>query len=337
MRVSPAAEARLPHETRFVAATPDRARLALAARDGRYTIVDAALRPVAQGRLPVPAGAIALHPGGELLAVASRSALALVDRSGACVRTWEHRGWEEWEGGAVAFVDGGARLLGVVADEDGAAAVVARVDTGEVLEERPLAVPEPAGFVLVASPAPGTWALWAGAGQDGQWTYRLRLERDELRIDELTALSGKDHGPPAFSASGEELAVDAEDGIERYDAGTLRLLARVEPSTDALAAERPVFVGPRRVLVTDRRSSTLHVLAVEEGWREEDVIVVGHEPRPFAELHPALAQRGDDPDLCSDLWLLEGLPGGAALLVFGDPGQPQTLALLEGPPLFEVR
>lgn len=331
MRVMPSAERRISHEARFLTCTPERSRFAAAAQDGRFTIMDERLQVLQQGKLPLAAGSIALHPGTELLAVASRSATAVVRTSGAVLWKREHRTWEDWEGGDVAFLGDGARLLAIRATDRGASAVLLRADTGEVLSERPIEVPEASGFHLVRPSLGDTFALWAGAGQDGQWTYWLRVSGTGITLAEERALNGREHSPVELLESGTELLVAVEYGVERYTYPGMRLLGRMEPPEDlGLDPWSTCFLGAGRALIEDKASARLYAVTLDGEWSADEVVVAGHEPRRMT-LPQAPAE------LCGDLWYLRTLPRSAALCVHGRATEPQELVLLSGPPLFEAR
>lgn len=332
MRVSAARSCLLPHEARYVACTPDRARLVATAQDGRFTVLDGALRVTHRGTLPVPAGSVAVHPRADLLAVASTEAMVVTDLAGTILDRRPHRPWEPYEGGAVEFVGDGAQVLAVLPGDGSAHATLLRPGSAGAVAEVDLEVPEPSGFHFVRSPAEGRWALWAGAGQDGQWTYWVNVERGRLSVEGVAALDGKDHGPVALHPSGRELLVSADDGLERYALPEMRLLGRVEPPDDGEFAfgECSCYLGSGRALVTDASSSRLHVVDLASGGLVDEVVVDGHEPRSAEEVYGLSGESG----LCTDLWFLLGLPRAAALAVFGHATGPQTLVLLEGPPVF---
>ncbi len=333
IRVVPSHTRMLSHEARFLACAADRSRLVLASGDGRFAVADAALRIVHEGKLPVPAGALAIHPTADLLAIASRAEVVVASFSGTVAIRRRHRPWRDFEGGDVAFLRDGARLLAVCSSDDAATLMLLDTGSGSVIAERALDVPEPAGFHLIRHPAENRWALWAGAGQDGQWTYWIGLERDELLVEEVSALTGKEHGPVEFLRSSDEFVVAADGGLERRAVRDGRLLRRLDPPGEGFSvAETTCDLGSRRALVTDPESSRLFVVELDAMSLGDEVVIQGHEPRPLAELHPGAT--GEDRSLCTDLWYLRGLPRAAAVTVHGAANRPQTIALLEGPPLF---
>ena len=331
MRVAPSRSCRLRHEGRHLAFTADRSRLLLAAGDGNFTVLDGALRILHEGRLPAGAGAVALHPTASQLALASTHELLLATFDGKVLRRWPHRGWKDYEGGSVAFVGDGARLLAVLPTRD--APLVRLLDTagGDVVAEQPFEVPEPSGFTLVPHPGGDAWALWAGAGQDGQWTFWVRLEGETISISDVQALEGSEHGPVTFDTEGREFLVEVDGGLERRAFPDGRLLGRLEPpDEDELCfSESHCYLGGARALARDAMSSRLHLVDLDPMTLGEELIVDGHEAHPVA--------GSGEHELCTDLWYLRPLPRGAVLGVHGQPGGPQTLTLLEGPPLFEPR
>jgi len=327
MRVTPRHACRLPHEGRFLASTPDRSRLILAAGDGRFTALDGSLRVLHQGKLPVAAGRMAFHPRGDLVAIASASELVVASLSGRVLHRRAHRPWEDWEGGDVAFLGhDGSTLLAVIPVREAAHVALLRWESGEIVAEQAVTVPEPAGFHLVPHPAGGGWALWAGAGQDGQFTCWLRVEGGGISIEEASLLAGKEHGPVAFDPGGGEFVLEADGCLERYAHPETRFLGRIAPPEDEDFAfsETCCHLGGGRALVTNLVSSRLYLADLEGMTLGEEVVVEGHEPRPGG---------GGQPPR-TDLWYLRGLPGAAVLGVHGTANGPQTVTLLAGTPLF---
>jgi hypothetical protein len=325
MRVAPSRTCRLPHEARFLGCAPDRSRFVLAAKDRRYTVLDGLLRAVHGGTLPVEAGAVAIHPSGDLLAIASRTELILADLTGTIVLRRTHRAWKDWEGGDVVFLGDGSRVLAVLPADGAARLVLLQGGSGKVIAEAEVSVPEEAGFFLLRTPLEETWGLWAGAGQDGQWSHWVRIERDRLTIQGIEALTGKEHGPVQVDGPGREFLVEADGGLERRRFPDGKLLARLEPPEgEDFAFSEPCHLASGRALVMNAATSQLHVVALAPMTLGEEVAIEGHEPRHVHEAHGL------------DLWYLRPLPRAAALCVFGAPGGPQIVELLEGAPLFEA-
>lgn len=314
MQVTPRHVCRLAHEARHVAASPDGHRLVLASGDGRYSVLDGALRTLHEGSLPVAAGRIALHPRDGLLAVASQRELVLTDLEGRVRWRRVHRPWADYEGGSAAFVGDGAQVVAILPGPEGVKAVLMDVAGGALVTETAIEVPEPAGFFLVPHPSKGLWALWAGAGQDGQWTYWLRLNGDGIAIEEVEPLSGRDHGPMVFNASGAEALLEVEGGLERYALPEGRLLGRFDAPVDeefALSSSQ-LMLDHGRALVANEATARFHILDLESMTLREEVLLEVEGP----------------------LWYMLPVPRAAVLSIHGDPGRPQTLALLAGAPLF---
>jgi hypothetical protein len=314
MQVTPRHVCRLSHEARHVATSPDGHRLVLASGDGRYSVLDGALRILREGSLPGAAGRIALHPRDGLLAVASERELVLTDLEGRVRWRRVHRPWADYEGGAAAFVGDGAHLVAIVPGLEGVKAVLLDAASGDVVTEKAFEVPEPAGFFLVPHPSQALWALWAGAGQDGQWTYRLRLNGDGLAIEEVEPLSGRDHGPMVFNESGAEALLEVEGGLERYALPECRILGRFEAPVDEEFAfsSSPLMLDHGRALVANEATARFHIFELESMTLGEEVLLEVEGP----------------------LWYMLPVPHAAVLSIHGDPGKPQTLALLAGAPLF---
>lgn len=305
---------RLAHEARHVATSPDGHRLVLASGDGRYSVLDGALQILHEGDLPVAAGQIALHPRDGLLAVASERECVLADLEGRVRWRRGHRPWANYEGGAAAFVGDGAHVVAILPGREGVKAALLDVASGDIVTERAFEVPQPAGFFLLPHPSQGLWALWAGAGQDGQWTYWLRLNGDEIAIEEVEPISGRDHGPMVFDASGAEALIEVEGGLERYALPESRLLGRFEAPVDeefALSSS-PLMLDRGRALVANEATARFYILELEPMTLGEEVLLEVEGP----------------------LWYMLPVPHAAVLSVHGDPVKPQTLALLAGAPLF---
>jgi len=314
MRVTPRRTSRLTHEARYVDCAPDRSRILAAGKSGAFTILNSDLGICHRGKLPVVAGQVALHPGADWLAIASTSEIVLSTFDGEIIHRRRHRPWENWEGGDVAFVRDGSQLLAICPKGAAAKAILLRTDSGELLAEQAIDVPEASGFFLIPTPIADRWGIWAGAGQDGQWTFWLGLEGDRITVDEVTALHGVDHGPVELHASVKELLVSADDALLRYRYPDMELLGRIEPPDDEefQFTERCAYLGQDRALACDNGSARLYVVDLVSRTVADEVRIGGHRPP----------------------WYFTSLPGAAVLSVHGSPLGRQTLALLEGPPLW---
>ncbi len=283
-----------------------------ASGDGRYTVLDGEFRILHEGHLQVGAGRLALHPSDDVLAVASERELVLTDLAGRVRWRRGHRAWEDYEGGAVTFVGDGARVLAIVPEPEVVKAVLLEASSGAVVVEEAFEVPEPAGFFLAPHPSPGLWSLWAGAGQDGQWTYWLRLDGNRIVIEEVEPLSGRDHGPMSFNASGSEALAEVDYGLERYALPGFRLMGRFEaPADEEFAPSSPLMLGQGRALVANDATGRLHILALESMALAEEVQL----------------------DVEGPLWFMVPAPKGGVLSIHGAPGKPQTIAWSAGAPL----
>lgn len=328
MNVTPRRICTLSHEARFVASAPDRARIVAAAKDGCFTILDGELRTLGTGKLPVASGSLAVHPVADVLAVSSASEVAIADFSGRILHRLAHDTWADFQGGDVAFLRGG-HLLALVPADEGARAIVLDPDHDVIVCEQIIEVPELAGFSLVPTPTEDGWAVWAGAGQDGQWTFWLRLEEGNLSVEEVEDLD-LHHGPPAFHPAGTEMIVVTENGLERRAVPGFRILGSVVSTEDRDFGYSAFYLGSHRALVTDDNSSRLYLVDLKAMTLGEEIVIAGHPPTPASDLY---GLKGDD-ELCTDLWYFERLPRDAVLTIHGRANQPQTLMLLEGPPMF---
>lgn len=69
-------------------------------------------------------------------------------------------------------------------------------------------------FMLFPGSSDGSVAIWAAAGQDGQWLFWARHDNGSIMAERFPLLS--DTAPPSFSPSGEEFVVACFGELQRY-------------------------------------------------------------------------------------------------------------------------
>jgi hypothetical protein len=148
-----------------------------------------------------------------------------------------------------------------------------------------------------------TWALWLGAGQDGQCVYWLTQDEGKLRATIEPRLENTT--PPVFSPSGDEFLAVSEDGasLKRYryprieEAGTCGNPYGADDSFGTSVC----YLDSTRALVSsfNSRMAIIDTVAMRV---VSELIIEGHEPRPAGECYPKLT--GDQP-LCTDISFIE--------------------------------
>jgi len=328
MRVSPASTLKLSHEAQYCATTPDQSRMAFAARDGRFSVAAGDLALLYEGDLGVRLGAVALHPREDFLAIAARDEVLVTSQSGVRCFRFSHPEWHDYAGGAVAFVGNGSDLLAICPGKRGADVVLIHQD-GNVLARSQIPITEEfdeCGYYFVAHPSGTTWGIWAGAGQDGQFTSWLSVKRGRLSVRKANAFDLLDHGPIEFHPSGDELLVQSNNGLERHRFPNLKLLGRAEAPDDDFRFHPVVaYFGPGMAVVRDVFDDLLHLVDLRTMRFAGELIIAGHEARPIAEIHPSLkGERGR----ATDLYYFRGLQRGAILTVHRRPDTGHTISLL---------
>jgi hypothetical protein len=246
---------KLPFEVNHVVSTFDCAFHAFMSRQGEVAVADRTLK--VKKRLEAPKGSAALdvHPGGELLAFARQGEVAVTDLQGRTLFAEEHDPWPRGEVGSCVFSDDGEGLLVASRVEAGIriSAVPWRARAGQRSVVDVEDVVEQTVLIWRRWPVRGRWTLWAGAGQDGTWTWFVSLDGTRLRAHPVQSLAGRSVAPPAIRPGGREFVSAEDERIERSSVDEERALASVtvEPEEeDEEGYEQPCFFGPDLVVAT---------------------------------------------------------------------------------------
>jgi hypothetical protein len=157
--------------------------------------------------------------------------------------------------------------------------------------------------------------VWAAAGQDGQGLFWACLGNDAINVIRFPELDETTW--PSFSPSGNEFLVISEGELHRYGypRGPLRARMRGLPEAeDDNLGDFVYYVDAGHALVTSL-NYRLFLVDVENMEVEDEVVILGHELHPAAELHPALK---DDRGLASDMSFLLPVPGSKFLSVHSE-------------------
>jgi hypothetical protein len=266
---------KLAFEVYQVGSTFDRAFHAFMSRQGEVAIGDRKLKVM--NRLEAPKGSAALdvHPGSEFLAFSTDGEVAVTDLRGHTLFADEHDPWPEGEVGSCAFSDDGEILL-----------VAGRVEAGIRLSAVPwraragqrsavdLQVVEQTRLIWQRWPIRGRWTLWAGAGQDGTWTWFVSLDGTQLHARQVEALAGRSAAPPAIHPGGHEFVSAEYERIDCFSVDGEKKLASVEvepEGEDDEGYEQPSFFGPGLVVATHWPSEAWFLFDAATLERQEEL------------------------------------------------------------------
>lgn len=317
----PTHSCKLAHEARHVTSTANRSHILIAADSGRFTLLDARLRMIDTGKLPVKPSSIALHPQGKVVAVDGAKELVVGPLTGG--KPWfrhKYRGWSSWEGGAVAFA-GEDRLVWIDLLEAGCEeANAVLLDTaGNVLATQTFVALAGSGFFFRHTRDAHRFLVWSGAGQDGQENRWLTVHKDAVEVQALDALG--DHAPPSLSADGMTLAVANDAGeLACFSLPSMKKSATINTDgrDDEFMPGSICLVGERshRAIVVNENNCRLHLVDFQKGAFVDVLDIAGHE-----------VEDGDDPEAVADLWFMHELPNHAMLTIHGGAGEKATVHL----------
>jgi hypothetical protein len=281
--------------------------LVAAAKDGRISLCRLSPEPsISRLSAPGKVAAVSPHPSRPLLALVEHGSGKLFvlgfDGSVMCEEPAPRlpEGPSEWMTADCQFdVSGTYLLCAATVSEDRIEVQLRETDRWSVISRA--VVEDPFGASSASfHPTAGsdTWALWLGAGQDGQRV--LWVMRDDTSLRTMIEPRLENRGPLAFSPSGDEFLTIGEPGgpLERYAYHPpTELLGVCESPYDAPFgpyfcyldnAQALAFAENGQMAVVDTRSMRV----------VEELAIEGHEPRPIEEYYPRLVGDGS---LCTDI------------------------------------
>jgi len=311
IKVNPTREVSLGHRAFHVAAAASGHIAAFSPQGVGSLLSPGAAEPV-RLQLPWRPESVSISANGQRLAVATGAALHVLD--GSALRP-------------IKRVEGAFQVAAFGSDDTlwsivriGSSAIT--VEAWDAEATKPMArcdVQDPFGgsaFMFVQHPDEKTVAIWAAAGQDGQMIFRARQIGSELQIDSIVSV--KDPTPPSFNASGTQFVVISKASeLGHYTFPDGALIAETElPVSDEndSVGDLVSFAGTTHALVS-ALSGRLYSVCLSRMTVEDELCVIGHEPKLVRELYPRLP---NESGFCTDLSFLMQLPSGEFLSLHRD-------------------
>jgi hypothetical protein len=183
-------------------------------------------------------------------------------------------------------------------------------------------------FGLLPHPDQNCVVVWAAqerrrirskVGQHGQCLFWACLGNDGINVIRFPELHKTTW--PSFSPNGDEFLVISEGELHRYGYPRGPLHARMQglrESEDDNLGDFVYYADAGHALVTSL-NYRLFLVDVEKMEIEDEIAILGHEPRPVSELDPVLnpGLKGDR-GLASDMVFLLPLPGARFVSVHSE-------------------
>ncbi|MEG4273104.1 MULTISPECIES: hypothetical protein [unclassified Microcoleus] len=170
--------------------------------------------------------------------------------------------------------------------------------------QRQLLLEDPFGdssFSFHPHPENQILAMWVAAGQDGQQVYWLYDDGIKIHAVEVACLA--DTTPPVFHPAGREFLVldHSNRELSRFSFPDCNLLGQCEwpwPDSDDGFDCSMCYLSDDRVLI-NTGNGRMYLIDIDKMEISDELILIGHEPRPCKELYPTLKDLKEQ--LCSDL------------------------------------
>lgn len=280
----------------------------------KVTLVDRNLSPKYEYQLPDEISCLAISPKGDLLAaiMANGNHLAIVTAGNQLVfeeqlpnppvklsYLYNENGFQDcW------FDADGLRFwcMKVIEFKE---VEIQILDTNSWQIQRKLRLKDPIGgystFSFHPHPENQILALWASCGQNGQQVYWLY--DDGVKIHAVEVPCPYDTTPPEFHPAGGEFLVisNGDQQISRFSFPDCNLLGICEwpwPDSEDSFGYYMCYLSDDRILVnTDE--GRMYLIDLDKMEISDELILIGHEPRPCKELYPNL--NDVEEGLCGDL------------------------------------
>jgi len=301
--ISPLTHVTLKHRP-FSLAVSDSGHVAAFSAWGSGALISPDFRSVTPFAFPHEFMGAALSPDGSMLAIAATNGTTLLSTS-----TFEkiHRFNDSFES---CRFDANNRLW-TCARFSTATVIVEVWEPGTWRKIAKTKITDSYGyFWLLPHPDRNCMVVSAAARQAGRCLFWASLGSDGINLIRSPELKGTTW--PTFSPSGDEFLVISEGELRRYcyPRGPLHAKMRgLRESEDDNLGEFVYYVDAGHALVASL-NYRLFLVDVENMEVEDEVVILGHEPHPAAELHPFLK---DDRGLASDMVLMFPVPGSKFL------------------------
>ncbi|MEG4348388.1 hypothetical protein QUA74_01425 [Microcoleus sp. LAD1_D3] len=279
----------------------------------KVTLVDRNLSPKYEYQLPDEISCLAISPKGDLLAaiMANGNHLAIVTAENQLVfeeqlpnppvkvsYLYNDNGFQDcW------FETDGVRFwcMKVIGFEE---VEIQIRDTNSWQIQGKFLLKDPFGgstFSFCPHPENQILALWAASGQNGQQIYWLyddgvTIHGVEIPFPDVT-------GPPEFHPAGGEFLVlnSCERQLSRLSFPDCNLIGICEwpwPDADDGFGYHMCYLSDERVLI-NTGNGRMYLIDIDKMEISDELILIGHEPRPCKELYPTLKDLKEQ--LCGDL------------------------------------
>jgi hypothetical protein len=162
---------------------------------------------------------------------------------------------------------------------------------------------------LFAHPKKNCVVVWVAAGQDGQCLYWASIEGSSIEVSRFRGLDFTT--PPGFSPNGSEFLVITEEELHRYSYPQGPLLSKMHAFNEERLGDFVWYANDEHALLA-AGEGRVFIVNVVNMTVEDEIAILGHEPRPIRELYPRL--KGDR-GLGSDLGFFLPIPGKKFLSV----------------------
>ncbi|MCC3407442.1 MAG: hypothetical protein JGK17_17980 [Microcoleus sp. PH2017_10_PVI_O_A] len=280
--------------------------------DQKVTLLDRNFSPKYEYQLPDKISCLAIGPKGDRLAaiMANGNHLAILTAENQLV--YEHQlpnpPVKYWLDNNNGFQDcwfdaDGVRFWCMKLIEGEEVEIQIR-DTNSWQIQRQLLLQDPFGwssFSFHPHPENQILALWAAAGQDGQQVYWLYDDGIKIHAVEVACLA--DTSPPEFHPAGSEFLVldDTERELSRFSFPDCNLIGKCQwpwPDLDDGFDYSMCYLSDDRILISSNQGR-MYLIDLDRMLISQEVILIGHEPRPCLEFYPNL--QGLEKEICGDL------------------------------------
>ncbi|MDR3406044.1 MAG: hypothetical protein P4L99_26395 [Chthoniobacter sp.] len=280
--VTPLTSTALDHRAYYVAVAARSGAIAAVSGEGAGTLIAADGSVLARLSLP-EANAVAIHPDGTHLALATNKALVLA-ASGRGAVVQSHSGKFD----SCKYSTGGAWLW-AVRRPSGDKAVIELRSASSLEIIATAGVEDPFGesqFILTFHPDDSSIAIWAAAGQDGQAIFWASYRNGALVVEQYDGPEAST--PPSMSPEGDHFLIVADFAELRqctYPNGPHRVVLSWsdDEGEDQDIGDYAAFAGYRHA-VLQSRNGLLSVVDLSEGGIIDEIAIAGHVPRPLSEI-----------------------------------------------------
>jgi hypothetical protein len=292
MLIAPLAHRQLDHRAYYLRSTPDGRVIVAASREGAVTVLGPGLGPLHEFELQMRLDGLTLTPDGTRLVLFASGRFLVTGIDGAPLLHAEHANSGDFHD---CLFSSDGKTAWAACDVEPAHIELQRRETMGWRVERSTMMEDPAPpshIDLVLHPEGRAFAIWAAAGQDGQWIYWAYDNGRTIRFAQLP-FSLYITAPKFHPVGGEFLVVEDDYTLRRYTFPDCRLLGELEwPENEE--EEDDVISGYLCYLSDDRAlvhsdNGRLWVVDLNSMKIAEEVVLGGQSPRRKGSLEGSLS------------------------------------------------